>query len=101
MLENIRDKSLVIIDDDEPFVRRLRKAMEKRGFRVSYALNVSEGKKIVKLNPPAFAVVDLSRFCACFSQTHRPCEQTSANYYPRRKQEGRFSKANHPTSLRD
>ena len=59
MLENIRDKSLVIIDDDEPFVRRLGKAMEKRGFRVSYALSVSEGKKIVKLNPPAFAVVDL------------------------------------------
>ena len=59
MLENIRDKSLVIIDDDEPFVRRLGKAMEKRGFRVSYALNVSEGKKVVKLNPPAFAVVDL------------------------------------------
>ena len=59
MLENIRDKSLVIIDDDEPFVRRLGKAMEKRGFRVSYAFSVSEGKKIVKLNPPAFAVVDL------------------------------------------
>ena len=59
MLENLTDKSLTIIDDDEPFVRRLSKAMEKRGFIVNHALNVSDGKKLVKLDPPAFAVVDL------------------------------------------
>ena len=59
MLENLTDKSLTIIDDDEPFVRRLSKAMEKRGFIVSHALNISDGKKLVKLDPPAFAVVDL------------------------------------------
>ena len=59
MLENLTDKSLAIIDDDEPFVRRLSKAMEKRGFIVSHALNISDGKKLVKLDPPAFAVVDL------------------------------------------
>ena len=59
MLENLADKSLAIIDDDEPFVRRLSKAMEKRGFIVNHALNVSDGKKLVKLDPPAFAVVDL------------------------------------------
>ena len=59
MLENLTDKSLTIIDDDEPFVRRLSKAMEKRGFTVSHALNISDGKKLVKLDPPAFAVVDL------------------------------------------
>ena len=28
------DKSLLIVDDDEPFLRRLAKAMEKRGFEV-------------------------------------------------------------------
>ena len=59
MLENLTDKSLTIIDDDEPFVRRLSKAMEKRGFIVSHALNILDGKKLVKFDPPAFAVVDL------------------------------------------
>ena len=59
MLENLTDKSLAIIDDDEPFVRRLSKAMEKRGFRVSQALNILEGKKLVASTPPAFAVIDL------------------------------------------
>ena len=59
MLENLTDKSLTIIDDDEPFVRRLSKAMEKRGFIVSHALNISDGKNLVKFDPPAFAVVDL------------------------------------------
>ena len=59
MLENLTDKSLAIIDDDEPFVRRLSKAMEKRGFAVSHALNILEGKKLVTSAPPAFAVIDL------------------------------------------
>ena len=59
MLENLTDKSLAIIDDDEPFVRRLSKAMEKRGFIVSHALNILDGKNLVKFDPPAFAVVDL------------------------------------------
>ncbi len=59
MPENLKDRSLAIIDDDEPFVRRLSKAMEKRGFEVSHALTVSDGKKLVSLDPPAFAVVDL------------------------------------------
>ena len=26
------DRSLLLVDDDEPFVKRLAKAMEKRGF---------------------------------------------------------------------
>ena len=26
------DKSLLLVDDDEPFLKRLAKAMEKRGF---------------------------------------------------------------------
>ena len=28
------DKTLLLVDDDEPFLRRLAKAMEKRGFEV-------------------------------------------------------------------
>ena len=31
------DNSLLILDDDEPFLRRLAKAMEKRGFSVETA----------------------------------------------------------------
>jgi two-component system response regulator RegA len=27
-----QDKSLLLVDDDEPFLRRLERAMEKRGF---------------------------------------------------------------------
>ena len=53
------DKSLLLVDDDEPFLRRLSKAMERRGFDVKMSLTISEGKKIIENNPPAHAVVDL------------------------------------------
>ncbi len=53
------DKSLLLVDDDEPFVRRLAKAMEKRGFEVETAETVAAGKAISMARPPAYAVVDL------------------------------------------
>ena len=53
------DKSLLLVDDDEAFVRRLAKAMEKRGFEPEVAMSVAEGKAIADRDPPAFAVVDL------------------------------------------
>lgn len=53
------DKSLLLVDDDEVFVRRLAKAMEKRGFEVETALSVAGGKAIATARPPAYAVVDL------------------------------------------
>ena len=53
------DPSLLLVDDDEAFVRRLAKAMEKRGFAVDTAQSVAEGKSAVATRPPAFAVVDL------------------------------------------
>ncbi|MEM6277076.1 MAG: ActR/PrrA/RegA family redox response regulator transcription factor [Pseudomonadota bacterium] len=53
------DKSLLLVDDDEPFLRRLAKAMEKRGFEVEQAGSVVAGKAIATARPPAFAVVDL------------------------------------------
>ncbi len=51
--------SLLIVDDDKPFLQRLARAMETRGFTVSTADSVAEG--IAKLNPepPAYAVVDM------------------------------------------
>ena len=53
------DRSLLLVDDDEPFLRRLAKAMEKRGFEVETAGSVAAGKAIATPRPPAFAVVDL------------------------------------------
>ena len=53
------DKSLLLVDDDEPFLRRLAKAMEKRGFEVETAERVAAGKAIATARPPSYAVVDL------------------------------------------
>jgi two-component system response regulator RegA len=53
------DRSLLLIDDDESFVKRLAKAMEKRGFVPETALSVAEGRAKALARPPAYAVVDL------------------------------------------
>ncbi|WP_135450068.1 ActR/PrrA/RegA family redox response regulator transcription factor [Tabrizicola caldifontis] len=53
------DRSLLLVDDDEPFVKRLAKAMEKRGFQPDTAQSVAEGRAKAQTNPPAYAVVDL------------------------------------------
>ena len=53
------DPSLLIVDDDEPFLRRLARAMEKRGFEVETADSVAGGTAIATARPPAYAVVDL------------------------------------------
>ena len=53
------DRTLLLVDDDEPFVKRLAKAMEKRGFTTETAESVAAGKAIAQARPPAYAVVDL------------------------------------------
>ncbi len=54
------DKSLLIVDDDEPFRKRLARAMEKRGFDpVITAESVAEGLASARGTPPAYAVIDL------------------------------------------
>jgi two-component system response regulator RegA len=53
------DPSLLLVDDDEPFLKRLARAMERRGFEVRTAGSVAEGKALALARPPAFAVVDL------------------------------------------
>ena len=53
------DRTLLLVDDDEPFVKRLARAMEKRGFIVETAESVAMGKAIAQSRPPAYAVVDL------------------------------------------
>ncbi len=53
------DKSLLIVDDDNPFRERLARSMEKKGFQVSQAEGVQRGLDVLKTVKPAFAVVDL------------------------------------------
>ena len=53
------DVSLVIVDDDTPFLQRLSRAMDQRGFEVRSANTVNEGMAFIREKPPAFAVVDM------------------------------------------
>jgi two-component system, response regulator RegA len=53
------DRSLLLVDDDEAFVKRLAKAMEKRGFEPETASSVAAGRAIATARPPAYAVIDL------------------------------------------
>ena len=62
VLQNLADfdnKSLLIVDDDNPFRERLARAMEKKGFEVLQAEGVKKGVDMVKVKKPGFAVVDL------------------------------------------
>jgi two-component system, response regulator RegA len=52
-------KSLLLVDDDKPFLTRLGRAMETRGFDVRIADTVAEGVAEVRKSPPGYAVVDL------------------------------------------
>jgi two-component system response regulator RegA len=58
-ISDFEDKTLLIVDDDDPLRGRLSRAMEKKGFSVKEAKTVKEGLNIVKNSPPNFAVVDL------------------------------------------
>jgi len=53
------DRSLLIVEDDKPFLERLSRAMETRGFTVTSCDSVSEGLAQIGRAAPAFAVVDL------------------------------------------
>lgn len=53
------DKTLLLVDDDKPFLTRLGRAMEARGFSVRMADTVAEGIAEVKKLAPGYAVVDL------------------------------------------
>jgi two-component system, response regulator RegA len=58
-LELGADRTLLLVDDDEPFLKRLARAMEKRGFIPETADTVAMGKAIAQARPPAYAVIDL------------------------------------------
>ena len=58
-ISQFEDKSLLIVDDDNPFRERLARAMEKKGFKVFQAEGVKRGIESVKNQKPSFAVIDL------------------------------------------
>ena len=58
-IEDFEDKSLLIVDDDDPLRNRLSRAMEKKGFKTLEAKTVENALNIVKKTPPVFAVIDL------------------------------------------
>ena len=53
------DPSLLLVDDDEVFVQRLSRAMERRGFAPRIAVSVAAARQALAEYPPAYAVVDL------------------------------------------
>lgn len=53
------DKSLLIVDDDKPFLTRLARAMEGRGYHVTAVDSVAAGLAAIQAAPPAFAVIDM------------------------------------------
>ncbi|RST86821.1 response regulator transcription factor [Aquibium carbonis] len=53
------DRTLLIVDDDKPFLTRLARAMETRGFAVDTAESVEEALAKAKSAAPAYAVVDM------------------------------------------
>jgi len=58
-LHDHTDRSLLIVEDDKPFLERLSRAMESRGFTVTACDSVSSGLAQIGKEAPAFAVVDL------------------------------------------
>ncbi len=57
--QNQTDNSLLIVDDDKPFLSRLAKAMEARGYDVRTADSLDAGRRAIREFAPAFAVVDM------------------------------------------
>jgi two-component system response regulator RegA len=53
------EMTLLLVDDDRPFLTRLTRAMEARGFQVTAAESVAEGLAQIRKSAPAFAVIDM------------------------------------------
>ena len=53
------EMTLLLVDDDRPFLTRLTRAMEARGFQVSAAESVADGLAQIRKSAPAFAVIDM------------------------------------------
>ncbi|NMG37899.1 ActR/PrrA/RegA family redox response regulator transcription factor [Chelativorans sp. ZYF759] len=56
---SVEDFSLLIVEDDRPFLTRLARAMEGRGYAVTTAETVEEAVAVARAAPPAYAVIDM------------------------------------------
>ena len=52
-------RSLLLVDDDRPFLQRMSRALEQRGFAVTTAESVADGIAALRSAAPAYAVVDM------------------------------------------
>jgi two-component system, response regulator RegA len=59
LTDSLADPSLLLVDDDAPFRLRLTTTLERRGFAVTGAASMSEGRQRAAEVKPAFAVVDM------------------------------------------
>ena len=57
--ESSSERTLLIVDDDKPFLGRLARAMEARGFSVTVADSIASGLAAIEAAPPAFAIIDM------------------------------------------
>lgn len=53
------NRSLLLVDDDRPFLQRMSRALEQRGFAVTTAESVADGIAALRNAAPAYAVVDM------------------------------------------
>jgi two-component system response regulator RegA len=51
--------ALLLVDDDPTFCDVMRRALSRRGFRVTLAHGVDEALECARSEPPAYAVIDL------------------------------------------
>jgi two-component system response regulator RegA len=56
---DMADRSLLLVDDDLPFLNRLGRAMEQRGFSVRTAPTIAEAVALATDAAPAYAVLDM------------------------------------------
>ncbi len=53
------ERSLMIVEDDAPFARALRRSLERRDYAVNLAVSIEEVKEQLSRRSPRYAVVDL------------------------------------------
>ena len=59
MSHDLARPTILLVDDDEVFRERLRRALHERGYAVQTARDVPSALTLAELEPPEFAVVDL------------------------------------------
>ena len=58
--QTLKEKTLLVLDDDRAFRLRLTRAMERRGFCTFPAESLSEARELAVVNKPSYAVLDMT-----------------------------------------